>query len=812
MPRPPRVPILILAATLFYGAAGAGVAASPRETISARTSTGFQLWSEPATWGGRVPVAGADVTIPSSSRVILDVSPPALGGLQIDGTLTFARKDLDLSAKWIAVHGALRVGSPKEPFLQDARITLTDTDRNADIMGMGTRVLGIMGGRLSLHGAPVAGWTRLGATAQRGSRELKLSADMAWQEGDRIVIAPTGYWRQHDEERTITRIDGRSIQLDKPLEHQHWGELQTFDGRTVDERAEVGLLSRNIVIRGPDSSNADGFGGHMMVMEGGQARIDGVEFEYMGQRNRLRRYPVHFHMDGDAKGSYLKRSSIHHSFNRCVTVHGTTRLLVKGNVCFSHPGHGFFLEDGAETDNVIANNLGLGTRDVENGLLPSDDHAATFWITNPDNIVKNNVAAGSDSMGFWYALPEHPTGLSEISSIWPRRTPLGVFRGNVAHSNGNRGLEVDHGPQPNGETHNKATWYEPVSDPSDTDSEPVVARFEDFTAYMNRDRGIWLRGANHVVTGAVLADNRAGATFASEESFLENSFVIGETSNKGTTEEWEDTGPQGRSLPFFWEPETPIVGFEFYDGRVGVSDTTFVGFNRNPIRESGALSYLSPNAFAIHPKNFSRSVRFIDANPVYMAPPEAGMDGDLSKVFVDADGSLTGTPGGAVVANNPFLVTPACEYRSAWNAHVCESDYVSFMAGTLTNDLSVIKPVTLTRSDGVKQSLMGCCDDSDEAWTSVIPNRSYDLKFNGSTLSKFRFVLWRGRGRWIDISVPVIGTPKVTRWGYPLRAVQSVQALDGNESVYYYDAAASRLHLRLSGHKSEWEEIRVEPR
>lgn len=100
-------------------------------------------------------------------------------------------------------------------------------------------------------------------------------------------------------------------------------------------------------------------------------------------------------------------------------IHGTNRLLVDGNVCYDHLGHGFFLEDGVEVDNVITNNLGLGTTSLENGLLPSDDNPATFWITNPDNTVDGNVAAGSEGTGFWYAFPEHPTGLSATEQVYP---------------------------------------------------------------------------------------------------------------------------------------------------------------------------------------------------------------------------------------------------------------------------------------------------------------------------------------------------------------------------------------------------------
>lgn len=144
--------------------------------------------------------------------------------------------------------------------------------------------------------------------------------------------------------------------------------------------------------------------------------------------------------------------------------------------------------------------------------------------------MRGSVAAGSEGFGFWLAFPEHPTGLSTDESVWPRRTPLGVFSGNVAHSNNEDGLHVDNGPRPeDGEV--ETTYYHPRTNPADGDSEEVVASFENFVGYKNRNRAVWLRGENHQLVGTTLADNGIGATFASHESFLEDSLVVGETAN-----------------------------------------------------------------------------------------------------------------------------------------------------------------------------------------------------------------------------------------------------------------------------------------
>lgn len=48
------------------------------------------LWSRRTTWGGGAPpVEGSLVSIPPGINVMLDVSPPLLGALVVEGRLTF---------------------------------------------------------------------------------------------------------------------------------------------------------------------------------------------------------------------------------------------------------------------------------------------------------------------------------------------------------------------------------------------------------------------------------------------------------------------------------------------------------------------------------------------------------------------------------------------------------------------------------------------------------------------------------------------------------------------------------------------------
>src|SRR5690606_12595177 len=143
------------------------------------------------------------------------------------------------------------------------------------------------------------------------------------------------------------------------------------------------------------------------------------------QHLTLARYPIHWHLVGDAKGQYIKNSAIHDTFNRCVTVHGTHNLRVENNVTYNIVGHCFFLEDGIETGNEFVKNLAIrikcqpamncvqasraadGEFDYTNRqarrrfsfsgeqtLLPPDNTDAAYWITTPDNSFIDNFAAG----------------------------------------------------------------------------------------------------------------------------------------------------------------------------------------------------------------------------------------------------------------------------------------------------------------------------------------------------------------------------------------------------------------------------------
>ena len=213
-----------------------------------------------------------------------------------------------------------------------------------------------------------------------------------------------------------------------------------------DFAVEVALLSRNVVFEGATDDPNELHGAHLIVFHTPEViqKLEGVEFVNFGQQGNLGRYPIHFHMCGDVSESVVSKNLIRESNQRCIVVHRSNNLLIDGNVAYDTSGHCFMTEDGAETGNTFSNNLGALTRRVTN-LIPdngtngkeTDDDASTFWMTNPTNSWVGNVAAGSESNGFWLELKYEVRGANpeKYSHIVPKEEPLTLFSNNVAHSN-----------------------------------------------------------------------------------------------------------------------------------------------------------------------------------------------------------------------------------------------------------------------------------------------------------------------------------------------------------------------------------------
>jgi hypothetical protein len=570
-----------------------------REPLAALS--GLRRWSDPSTWGGTLPGPTSDVLVPTDSELLLDVDAQ-VRSVSVCGLLRADRRDLALTAQWIMVmqRGEFRIGSDSVPFAQRFTLTLGPADPTASVMGMGTQLLGAMaGGKLRIYGETRVSWTQLDADVAAGARTITLKAPVDWRAGETIVIASSTLGPNQAETRQIESVsaDRLTVTLTNALQYRHFGRLQSFDGRTLDARAEVALRSRNIVIQGPADAATSRFGGHVMIMGSGtgaretnpslrsSARIRGVEFRRMGQFNRLGRYPIHWHLNDLSAGDFLRHSSFHSNPQRAIVVHGSDEVLIADNAVLGSIGHGYVVEDGSERRNRFERNLGLGTEPASftaPGLMDQNDqHAATFWLRTAAVTLLDNAAAGGQHAGIWFDM------------------------GFVANNNATKALlqfdrNTIHSYRANGDTW--ALWHTDGFVPSDEG----VLQFRGLTAYKNV-KAIETAGRG-VTRDSILADNAT----AISQHWIEDSTIVSRSANVDTDTSW------GASALFA------------YGGFANAQRVGFVGFRDNRVIARTLACGIEYPRFAI------REARMIDSEP-------ASGCGDV--VLSDLDGSVSGSSG-----------------------------------------------------------------------------------------------------------------------------------------------------------------------
>ena len=103
-PARPLLRALLVPVCLLLGVSGAAGAQEHGDHAAAAADTGAHAmrtmrWSDPAAWpDGKVPGEGDAVTIARDMEVVLDVDPPALRSLTIEGKLSFSN-DRDIGAR-----------------------------------------------------------------------------------------------------------------------------------------------------------------------------------------------------------------------------------------------------------------------------------------------------------------------------------------------------------------------------------------------------------------------------------------------------------------------------------------------------------------------------------------------------------------------------------------------------------------------------------------------------------------------------------------------------------------------------------------
>ena len=504
-------------------------------------------WSNPLTWGDVGLPKDGDVVMVDKA-ILLDTETASLDTITIidGGSLVFS-PDVELAKLTVGVvkiedNGSLLIGGPECRFPGRAEVLLlgeAEVDSNL--------VKGIYveeGGTLEIHGEEKLPWTKLTSTLlpHSGVFDIQLADEpLGWKMGDKLVIASTDYDNLQAEVVEVVECPPCHHQLScscsvaGEVTFMHYGELY----KGLNMQAEVGLLTRNILIHGDVADDNDKFGGHIKAFRGFRNfRIRGAELTRMGQYGIKGRYPIHWHMahSVEDRDTYARENSIHDVFQRCITVHGTHGARVERNVAYKTFGHCYFLEDGGERNTTFAGNLGLVTQ--PGVTIPSDRRPATFWITSPLTVMTDNAAAGSDGVGIWYIFAPKVTGPSADQGFFEDgeafKTQILTMSGNTAHSNWYRGFFFG----------DELTWdqdfanvetrqCDPREDPLDKWSPSVSNLIEDLTVYKNGAMGVWNDCKNVVYRGLKISDTPFAMVATHTPCTVEHSLFIGESGNLG---------------------------------------------------------------------------------------------------------------------------------------------------------------------------------------------------------------------------------------------------------------------------------------
>lgn len=785
--------------------------------------TGASNWSDTATWGGNIPTANATITIPAGKKVKVDIDVPYLTSITIpSGTeLCFPDRATVFSAKQIIVMGKLSAGTPANRLNSDVTIRLQggvngvdnyvatgqaatgiaaynsahggdcipDTGQCISIStNMGTNILtALNGGVIEMYGKDRGRtWSKLAANTNPGANTITLMEAVNWQPGDVIVIASGDMDPAKAEKATVQNVstDGKTITLSAALTNRHAGTNTCLtsgaESRCVEERSEVGLLSRNVKVTGPTNTPTTGFGGHTIVLPGGEMRIEDIEMYDMGQEGVLGRYPLHYHILGDAGSkSSVKDVALHDNPNRQITLHGTNNLRVEGMVAYKTIGHSVMLEDGNEIRNVFVDNLVMNSMrysDVAKRLRVSDDFPAEFWMTHPDNDMIGNSAAGGQGSGIWYDF-----GYTDnFNTFRAQVAPMGIFDDNIAHSHLFPGTSSNHVP-------GSGIMF-------DNYFGTAAARrtANNNNAWKNESFGYWIDGLVDF-TNSKAANNGIG--YNPQDTAAKGGIFLGDTAN---------TAGDLRFL-------TGLI--RFYHGQADIDDVWLGNFQtKTGSNEQGMSAFNDAGAGVTDPANRIKNIKFFgpgyrvyhifcgtgnNSGDCYFGSTHGGNDHYIE----DLDGSILGDGVPAIITNaTPYLRHPQSKivhpniqdhYYGLANRGLWTPLDRTFMRVTFPG--SDDNPVRVVRDgDGVINDTKG--------WTNMQTGKRYFLQ-----TAQNQFNVHTSNPGWVELYMNRSSSPsKVGKGGYnssshTAQPKASSLANLGKDGVWWWENGKLYIRVAITG-------------
>ena len=401
------------------------VMASPAQAEVAASASG--AWSDPGTWGGRVPGPDDAVTISGGRTVTVDTTARAHSVRVAEGgTLAFAEDKsatLELHGN-LVVEGTLRMVAANPRVEQVIRFVGIDEEA---VRGGGHEVLesdvGLWAdhhGRLDIQGAAKTSWTR-SQGVKSGDRELTLeSPPVGWRAGDELVVVPTlpptsENFNEAFDEVKLRSVAGAKVTLDRPLEYDHPTVGGSFN-------PEVLNLSRNVRIGGTPDGHA-----HLMTMAAHRQTINYAQLRYVGVSGKQGRYGVHFHEAGNAtRGSQVVGTVVRDAGNHAFVAHASHGVQFRHTVSYDTEGDAYWWDPGPDTNDALYE-FAVAARVKAAGDGPDKFRLCGFrMMQGSGNTARHSVAVGvqgsTTSSGFHW--PEEGDPHAE----W-------TFEGNVSHNN-----------------------------------------------------------------------------------------------------------------------------------------------------------------------------------------------------------------------------------------------------------------------------------------------------------------------------------------------------------------------------------------
>ncbi len=410
-------------------------------------------WSDPATWGGKVPAATDTPLIAAGHTVTFDMPQITVAGLNVSNgaVLSFdpAQSTTLQTTANIVVQGKLQMRPASATVIQTIRFTAVDETKfvggGMDVLATDTGLWVMGSGVLDLVGTSKTSWTRVNGAIAAGATNITVEGATGWQAGDEITITPTeaptvgAAFATGFEDRTIKAVSGTSITLNSgatrphPVVNNQW-------------TAEVMNLTRNVRIEGTPTGK-----GHIFIRSTQPHTIKYIAIRNMGARKDrggssatelvAGRYGMHFHhcMDG-SRGSLVEGNVIRDTGNHSYVPHVSHGIKFIDNIAYNVMETAFWWDPGDSTHDVIYDHNIVGLcRYVSGSLNMNAEDAPTFSSsgfglnTGDGNVAKNNVVvAGGQG--------DHADG---GAYNWEAVINEGVwiFTGNMAH-NSDCGLRV----------------------------------------------------------------------------------------------------------------------------------------------------------------------------------------------------------------------------------------------------------------------------------------------------------------------------------------------------------------------------------